>query len=165
MKKNIYLLFLLIPLFSFSQTANEKKISVGAHWVHRNLQSYKNINYPRLGIEYRFTKCSSVEFLAEYINLRESHDVDLLSYPLSLGYKLNILPWFTKNEWLVNNLRIYNSLRYTLILTNQEGNTTHHLRYAPGIDCYVYKNLALSGEIVFGEAMKTTLAFGVKLRF
>lgn len=161
----------MIPLFSFAQTENNKnnknKWNVGVHFVHRSMNYYEyydGYSYPRLSTEYSFTKCSSAEILFERIGeIKTTNYIYPASYPISVGYKLNILPWFTKNEWLVNNLKVYNSLRYSVIFG--EDYISHNVRYAPGVECYFYKNLGINGEFVFGQAMKTTFALGIKYRF
>lgn len=155
----------MLPVWSIAQNSeNTNKWSVGAAYVHRFLEYYDDYSYPRLSAEYSFTKCSSAEILFERVGkIKSTSHTYPANYPISVGYKLNVLPWFTKNKWLVNNLKIYNSLRYSIIFG--EDSISQKVRYAPGIECYVYKNLALSSEFTFGQAMKTTLAIGVKYRF
>ncbi|WP_340112993.1 hypothetical protein [Maribellus mangrovi] len=167
--KIIIFLLLMVPLSCLAQTEKEnaRNWNIGASIVHRNLNSYENLdnyNYPRLSAEYSFPKCSSVELMAERVGkIKTTNYTYPPYYPITVGYKLNILPWFTKNEWLVQNLKIYNSLRYSIIF--YEGHTDHKLLYAPGIECYVYKNLGINTEFVFGQNMKTTFALGLKYRF
>lgn len=125
---------------------------------------YNGYSYPRLSTEYSFSKCSSAEFMVERVEKIKLTNITVPAfYPISVSYKLNILPWFTKNEWLVSNLKIYNSLRYSIIF--QEDYTTDKFLYAPGVECYIYKDFGINTEFVFGQAMKTTFAIGVKYRF
>lgn len=125
---------------------------------------YNGYSYPRLSTEYSFTKCSSAEFTAERIGKIKLTNFTVPAYfPISVGFKLNVLPWFTKNEWLINNLKIYNSLRYSVIFF--EGYTNDKLLYAPGVECYLYKDFGINTEFVFGQAMRTTFAIGIKYRF
>ena len=169
MRLKFLALLLALPLFSIAQTKNNntKKWNIGAHFVHRSMNAYEfydGYSYPRLSAEYSFTKCSSAEIMIERIGKIKTTNNTHSSYaPISLGYKLNILPWFTKNEWLVNNLKVYNSLRYSIIF--QEDYTTDKFLYAPGVECYLCKDFGINTEFVFGQAMKTTFAIGIKYRF
>ncbi len=164
MKKSICYLLLFLPLLCSSQLTREKKFSIGSNFVHRYLEEpLKSYSYPRISAEYSLSNYSSVELLAEYINFKKYDKLGVITYPISLGYKLNILPWVTKNQWLTKNAKVYQSARYSMVLTNNNF-TSHALRYAPGIDVFLYKNLGLNGEIVFGRSMKTTFALGVKFR-
>lgn len=176
--KHIIKIFLLIICASFylqTNAQNNKKestIVIGAHWVNRHMKDYSyNYSYPRLSLEYQVTESSSVEFLSEYINHKYSGN-QVISYPLSLGYKLNILPVIFKNEKLTDKLQINQSIRYTLLLSPEEANSPfsdlrifHYLRYAPGIDYYFHNNWGVNYEIVFGRHLRTTMAFGIKYRF
>ncbi|WP_321369407.1 hypothetical protein [uncultured Draconibacterium sp.] len=167
--KTILTFLLLFPVLAFAQTENNntRKWNTGVHFVHRSMNAYKyydGYSYPRLSAEYSFTKCSSAEFMVERVGEIKLTDTTYPSYGrISLGYKLNILPWFTKNEWLVNNMKVYNSLRYALNFRNDY--TDFQLLYAPGVECYIYKNFGLNTEFVFGQSMKTTFALGIKYRF
>nr|WP_319510944.1 hypothetical protein [uncultured Draconibacterium sp.] len=167
--KTILTFLLLFPVLAFAQTENNstKKWNIGAHFVHRSMNSYEfydGYSYPRLSAEYSFTKCTSAELMVERIGKIKTTNYTHSSYaPISIGYKLNVLPCFTKNEWLVNNLKVYNSIRYSVVFS--EGHITDNFRYAPGIDCYIYKNFGINTEFVFGQAMKTTFAVGIKYRF
>ncbi len=169
------ILFFTSVLFCFytvnAQTNPENRNSViGANLVSRHLDGY-TYYYPRLLFEYSFSKTSSFETLVEYINHKPTGK-RIISYPLSLGYKLNVFPWFVKNENLTNRLKVYNSLRYTILFSPFDSSspfsdlqTFHYVRYAPGIDFYFKPNLGANFEMVFGQSMRTTFAIGVKYRF
>ncbi|MBN1820441.1 MAG: hypothetical protein JXR31_04660 [Prolixibacteraceae bacterium] len=157
----IFSVFLLLTTPILSQN----KIVLGLNYVHRFIDSYEDYCYPRFTTEYQISRSSSFELLAEYINLRNSHDINVISYPVSIGFKLNYLPWFSKNEKLNSAFKLYNSVRYVLLLDNQKNYTGHFIRYAPGIDVFIDKNWGLNGEMVFGNGMRTTVAFGIKYRF
>ncbi|WP_372651819.1 hypothetical protein [Draconibacterium sp.] len=164
--KTFLFLVLMIPIFCSAQKEDNKlKLwNTGIHFVHRSSKAYKSYNYPRLSAEYSFTNCSSAEFTVERIGEIKLTDTTYPSYGrISLGYKLNILPWVTQNEWLVNNLRVYNSLRYALNFRNDY--TDFQLLYAPGVEYYFYKDFGINTEFVFGQSMKTTFAVGIKYRF
>ncbi|MFV0589808.1 MAG: hypothetical protein ACK5M7_00350 [Draconibacterium sp.] len=164
--KTFLFLLLMIPLFCLGQNENNKlkRWNMGMHFVHRSSKAYKNYSYPRLSAEYCFTKCSSAELMVERVGKIKYSSRMIPSYGrVGLGYKLNILPWFTQNELLVNNLKVYNSLRYTLKFRNDYSN--FQLLYAPGIECYLFKDFGINTEFVFGQAMKTTFAIGIKYRF
>lgn len=171
MKLKFLALVLALPLFSIAQTetskSNTNKWNIGVHFVHRSMNFYEyydGYSYPRLSAEYIFTKYSSAELMVERIGKIKTTNYTHSSYsPISIGYKLNVLPWFTKNEWLVNNLKVYNSIRYSVVFS--EGHVIDNFRYAPGIECYLYKNFGINTEFVFGQAMKTTFAVGIKYRF
>lgn len=173
MKIHLLIIFVLMGLLTDAQTSKtEPKFVIGAHWVNRHMKDYSyNYSYPRLSLEYQVTESSSVEFLSEYINHKYSGN-QVISYPLSLGYKLNILPVIFKNEKLTDKLQINQSIRYTLLLSPEEANSPfsdlrifHYLRYAPGIDYYFHNNWGVNYEIVFGRHLRTTMAFGIKYRF
>ncbi|MCA1759637.1 MAG: hypothetical protein LC658_07690, partial [Bacteroidales bacterium] len=174
---NIKIFLLIICASFYLQTnadINEKESTfvIGAHWVNRHMKEYNyNYSYPRLSLEYRVTNNSSVEYLSEYINHKYSGN-QVISYPISLGYKLNILPVIIKNERITDKLKINQSIRYTLLLSPEKANSSfsdlrifHYLRYAPGIDYYLYNNWGVNYELVFGRHLRTTMAFGIKYRF
>lgn len=165
MKKIIALAALLL-IFGITapQTYSQERLSVGAGYVHRSIKSYEDYGYPRLSFEYRATRSSSFELLAEYIDLNRQPYSGFVSYPLSFGYKLNFVPLLTKKERITSTFEGYNSLRYVLTFTNQ-GSTAHSLRYAAGINVFVSDHWGLNGEMVFGQNMKTTFALGIKYRF
>ena len=170
------LLFLLLISLTFSGIAQNnqehKKFIVGGNVVTRHIKDYDyRYIYPRLLFEYSVSKTSSFEFLIEYIKHKPTGK-QTISYPLSVGYKLNVLPWFIKNNGFTDKLKIYNSFRYTLLLSPEDANSAfsnlrvfHYFRYAPGIDFFFNKNWGVNYEMVFGENMKTTMAFGVKFSF
>lgn len=166
MRKNIILFLTLIPLLSIAQTKPEfpKKWNLGIHLVHHSMNAYNNYSYPRLSAEYRFSNFSSTELMLERVGKIDwtSH-TSRPSERISAGFKLNLLPWITHNEWMKNNLIIYNSVRFMLLF--EENGNNHRFLYAPGVECYVYKNLGINTEFVFGEVMKTTFAIGIKYRF
>lgn len=173
MKIYLLIIFAFIILVTDAQTSSpESKFVIGAHWVNRHLKGYNyNYSYPRLSMEYRVTETSSVEFLSEYINHKYSGR-QVISYPVSLGYKLNLLPVIIKNERWTDKVQINQSIRYTLLLSPVEANSPfselrvfHYLRYAPGIDYYFHDNWGINYELVFGRHLRTTMAFGIKYRF
>ncbi len=173
MKIFLLIFVVVLSLTGKAQTKTEyKRFIVGGHVVNRNIRGYNYLYiYPRLSFEYNVSKTSSFEFLAEYINHKPT-GTQVISYPLSVGYKLNILPWFIKNDEFTDKLKIYNSFRYTLLLSPEDANSAfsnlrvfHYFRYAPGIDFFFNKNWGFNYEMVFGENMKTTMALGVKFRF
>lgn len=159
----IIVLFFLLGIKA-TQTYSQERLTVGAGFVHRSIKGYKDYGYPRVSFEYRATRNSSFELLAEYIDLNRPPYSGFVSYPLSLGYKLNFVPFLTKNEKLTSTFEVYNSLRYVLTFTNRNS-TTHSLRYASGINVFVSDHWGLNGEMVFGQNMKTTFALGIKYRF
>jgi len=171
MQKILLTLLVCLPFVGLAQT-EQKKFIVGVHIVNRHIKDYDYLYiYPRLSFEYNLSKTSSFEFLTEYINHKPTGK-QVISYPLSVGYKLNILPWFIKNENFIDKLKVYNSFRYTLLLSPEDANMAfsnlrvyHYFRYAPGIDYFFSKKWGANFEMVFGESMKTTMAFGVKFRF
>lgn len=173
MKFFLFLFLISLTFIGIAQNNPEhKKFIIGGYVVNRNIKGYDyRYIYPRLSFEYFLSKSSSFEFLTEYINHKPAGK-HTISYPFSVGYKLNILPWFIKNENLIDKLKVYNSFRYTLLLSPANANMAfsnlrvfHHFRYAPGIDFFFSENWGVNYEMVFGENMKTTMAFGVKFRF
>ncbi|VAW12838.1 hypothetical protein MNBD_BACTEROID01-169 [hydrothermal vent metagenome] len=171
--KIYFFVILLFLTFTGNAQANQehKRFAVGIHLVNRQIKGYHfNYTYPRLSFEYRLSASSSVEVLAEYINHKPA-GTQVISYPLSMGYKLNILPWLINNKKLIDRLKIYQSLRYTILFSPANSDAPlsglriyHHLRYAPGVDFYFNKNWGINYEVVFGQNMRTTMAFGVKYR-
>lgn len=165
--KTLFTIAILTLVFFNGITQNK---TIGINLVNRHLNDY-NYSYPRFSFEYSVGNFSSFESFLEYINHSPSGR-KVISYPLSIGYKFNALPLFIKNEQLSSRLKIYNSLRYTILFSPTDSNqplsnlrTFHYLRYAPGVDFYFKNNLGLNTEMVFGQSMKTTFALGIKYRF
>jgi hypothetical protein len=166
MKRTFTLLTLLLILgTATTRTWSQNRLTIGANYVHRSIKSYEDYGYPRLSAEYRATRSSSFEVMAEYINLNHLQNIDLVSWPLGVGYKLNFVPLLTKNERITSTFEVYNSLRYVLVLDNQKNHTGHYIRYAVGANVFVTSHLGLNGEMVFGRNMRTTFALGMKYRF
>ena len=95
-----------------------------------------------------------------------------ISFPLSAGYKLNIVPWFTKNEKFTDRLRVYAALRYTFLPSAANPDKPfekfyvfHEIRFAPGAEYYFGKKWGANAEMVFGNHLNTTLGLGIRYRF
>lgn len=171
MKKLFIFSFFIFSFFQNSaQNSGKNNFFIGANIVTRQLPHF-NYYYPRLSFEYSFHETSSFEVLLEYIN-HKPQEKKVISYPISAGYKLNVLPWLVKNENITNRFKLYNSLRYVLLFSPSDSSTPlsdlrtfHHIRYAPGIDYYFNRNWGANFEMVFGQSMKTTLGVGLKYKF
>lgn len=172
MKRSFFttVLFLFFCIVNAQTNPENSNFVIGANLVSRHLDGY-TYYYPRLLFEYSFLKTSSFETLVEYINHKPTGK-RIISYPLSLGYKLNIIPWIIKNKNLTDHLKVYNSLRYTILFSPFDSSFPfsnlqifHYVRYAPGADFYFNSNLGANFEMVFGQSMRTTFAVGVKYRF
>jgi hypothetical protein len=109
--------------------------------------------------------------MAEYIN-HNTYGRRYLSFPLSAGYKLNLVPWFIKNDKIANHLHIYGGLRYTFLPYSadpdkpfEEFYVFHRIRFAPGAEYYFNQRWGLNVEMVMGKQMKNTFGLGLKFRF
>jgi hypothetical protein len=114
---------------------------------------------------------SSFEFMAEYID-HTKYSRRNLSFPLSTGYKLNLVPIFTNNKIWTDRLRVYTALRYTFLPAAADPDHPfrkfyifHEIRFAPGAEYYFQKHLGANIEMVFGDNLKTTLGLGIRYRF
>jgi hypothetical protein len=172
MKK--YLFLTLILLFASLAHSQEKKSKfiLGSNIMYRHIEpSEYSYFYPRISLEYQLTRVSSFDFLAEYVDSKNDFR-RYISFPLSAGYKLNLVPWFIKNENITDRLRIYGALRYTFLPSAANPDKPfekfyvfHYVRFAPGADYYFGKKWGLNTEIVFGRNMKTTVGLGIRYRF
>jgi len=172
--KKAFLLLSLILICSFNLHSQVEKRSfvLGANLMYRHIEPWGySYFYPRLTFEYCLTRVSSFEFLAEYQDYKIEGRRGL-SFPLSAGYKMNIIPWITKNENLTDRLKVYAALRYTFLpsAANPEKPfekfyVFHKIRFAPGAEYYFSKRWGAHAEMVFGKNMKTTMGLGIRYRF
>ena len=172
MKNYLFLtLILLLASIAYAQEKNSKFV-LGANLMYRHIEPLGySYAYPRLSLEYRLTRVSSFDFLTEYVNSKNDFR-RYISFPLSAGYKLNLVPWFTKNENITNRLRVYGALRYTFLPSAanpdkpfEEFYVFHYVRFAPGADYYFSDRWGINAEMVFGRNMKTTVGLGIRYHF
>ncbi len=169
MRKSFLLASMLLLSFAVSSQEKKSKFVLGANLMYRNIEplGYSYV-YPRLSLEYRLTRVSSFDFLTEYVNSINDFR-RYISFPLSAGYKLNLVPWFTKNENSINRLRVYGALRYTFLPSAANPDKPfekfyvfHYIRFAPGADYYFGNRWGINAEMVFGKNMKTTIGLGIR---
>lgn len=171
--KKIFLLLSIILICSFILHSQEKesKFVLGVNAMYRYIEPGGNSYfYPRLSLEYRLTRVSSFECMTEYIDYKSYRR--FISFPLSAGYKMNIIPWFTKSENLTDRLKVYAALRYTFLPSAANPDKPfekfyvfHKIRFAPGTEYYFSKKWGANAEMVFGNNMKTTMGLGIRYRF
>jgi hypothetical protein len=168
MKKIIFLLY-IIP-FSLNAWSQEEKnpFILGVNSMYRHIDNWNSYIYPRLSFEYRLNRMSSFDLMLEYIDYKIEERRNL-SYPLSAGYKLNLVPLLTKEETLTDRLRVYGALRYTFLPAAANPNkpfgkfyTFHKIRFAPGIDYFFSPRWGMNVEMVFGQNMKSTAGLGIR---
>jgi hypothetical protein len=172
MKKVLFLILILFISFVVNSQEKERKFVLGVNTMYRYIEPFGySYFYPRLSFEYRLTRVSSFDFLAEYIDHKTVWRRNV-SFPLSVGYKLNIIPWFTKNKKITDRLRVYAALRYTFLPAAANPDKPfekfyvfHEIRFAPGVEYYFSKNWGANAEMVFGNHMKTTMGLGIRYRF
>ncbi len=169
MKKILSLTLILFSTFIANSQEKERKFVLGANTMYRYIEPGYFYFYPRLSLEYRLTRVSSFEFMTEYIDYKSFRR--FISFPLSAGYKLNVIPWFTKNEKFIDRLRVYGALRYTFLPSAANPDKLfekfyvfHEIRFAPGVEYYFCKKWGANAEMVFGDNMHTTIGLGVKYR-
>jgi hypothetical protein len=174
MRKVFFLATILSFAFIVKSQEKESKFVLGTNCMYRYYNYFTNRTayvYPRLSLEYRLTKVSSFEIMAEYID-HTTYGRRNLSFPLSAGYKLNLVPIFTNNKIWTDRLRVYTALRYTFLPAAADPDHPfrkfyifHEIRFAPGAEYYFQKHLGANIEMVFGDNLKTTLGLGIRYRF
>jgi hypothetical protein len=170
MKKFLFLILILIVTNVVNSQEKERKFVLGVNTMYRYIEPGYSYFYPRLSLEFRLTRVSSFEFMTEYIDYKSYRRN--ISFPLSAGYKLNVIPWFTKNENLTERFRVYAALRYTFLPCAANPDKPfekfyvfHEIRFAPGVEYYFSKRWGANAEMVFGNNMRTTIGLGIKYRF
>jgi len=172
MKKSLFLFLVLSVSFSALSQEKKGKFVLGANLMYRYISIDRSYYcYPRISFEYCLSGMSSFECMAEYIDY-SVYNRRNVSFPLSAGYKLNLIPAFTRNEKITERLRVYGALRYTLLPAAANPDKPfkkfyvfHYIRFALGTEYYFNRQWGVTAEKVLGHNMRSTWGLGVKYRF
>lgn len=166
-KLTVLLVTFLVWSFNLHSQVDKRSFVLGVNTMYRYIEPGYSYFYPRLSLEFRLTRVSSFEFMTEYINYKSYRR--FISFPLSAGYKLNIIPWFTKNEKFTDRLRVYGAMRYTFLPCSANPDKPfekfyvfHEIRFAPGVEYFFNQRFGLNIEMVFGKNKNNSFGLGVK---
>lgn len=161
----LVLFAMFISLNIFAQEFNKNYI------IHADLQ-YNNWAdndrlFPQIGVEYKFSKFSAIEFKMSHHN-NDERALNLTIVPISLGYKFSVMPLFSKDMEVRRKVNLYTSIRYVYLHISNAKNIedSNEFVIAPGLDFYLTDHWGLNAELNFsGNSYLDMVSFGVCYRF